>query len=191
MSERKQQRLGYTEIAPDGIAPMRPLEHYLNAMSGIEAVLLELVRLRVSQINGCAFCMGLHAHELLRHNEPEERIAGVAGWQASEAYTQRERAALAWAEVLTAAQGEVAEEQFAAVRAHFDEKQLVDLTLAIGSINAWNRLGIAFLPQWDEAKASRERRAAEPAGAGDVQAAATAEEPSGDEGKVSVEEESS
>ena len=158
MSEGGRQRLPYARISAAGIAPMRALEHYLNAESGLEAVLLELVRLRVSLMNGCAFCIGLHTHELRRHNEPQSRIDGVAGWRESDAYTERERAALAWAETLTRISGEVGEEPFRAVSAHFGDKELVDLSLAIASINAWNRLGVAFLPQWDERRVRGERK---------------------------------
>ena len=149
------QRLRYTELAPEAIAPLRRLEHYLNAECGLEAVLLELVRLRVSLLNGCDFCIGLHTHELRRHNEPPSRIEAVPVWRESDAFTKRERAGLRWAEVITNVQdGHAPDEEFAAVREHLDEKEVVDLTVAIASINAWNRLGIAFRPQWNEARAS-------------------------------------
>lgn len=149
------QRLKYAELSPDGIAAMRGVEHYLNVGSGLEAVLLELVRLRASLLNGCEFCIGLHTHELGKHHEPESRVNAVAGWRESDAFTERERAALAWTDTVTNVQdGHVSEEAFTAVREHFEEKELVDLTLAVASINAWNRMAIAFRPQWGGAKAA-------------------------------------
>ncbi len=149
-----EQRLKYTELSPDGVKAMRGVEHHLNTGTGLDAVLLELVRLRASLLNGCEFCIGMHAHELEKHHEPESRVSAVAGWRESEAFTERERAALAWTEAVTNVQdGHVSDEAFAAVREHFQDKELVDLTLAIASINAWNRMAIAFRPQWDAAKA--------------------------------------
>src|ERR1700729_3452957 len=94
-------RLKYTNLAPEGLAKMRELEHYLNTAAGLEASLRELVRLRVSLLNGCAYCIGLHTSELTKLNETTERIVGVADWRSLEIYTKRERAALAWAEAVT------------------------------------------------------------------------------------------
>ena len=143
MSE--QQRLKYAELSPEGVGAMLGVEHFLNAFSGLESSLLEMVRLRASQINGCAFCIGLHGHELAKHNEPESRILAIERWSESDALTQRERAALRWTEAITNIQsGHASDEEYAAVRAHFGDREVVDLTLAIASINAWNRLAIAF-----------------------------------------------
>lgn len=197
MSETEQQRLDYTRIAPDGIGPMRKLEHYLNAESGLEPALLELVRLRVSLMNGCAFCIGLHTYELRRRNEPEDRIREVASWEATEAYTQRERVALRWAEILTHIQGDVPSVEFQAAREQFSDKELVDLSLAIASINAWNRLGVAFLPRWDESRPTRGRTSgaekdareeSPPQAPPNPQDAVTAERPEDDGGKVAQDE---
>ena len=139
------QRLNYMELAPEAMAAMRSVEHYVNAGSGLESSLLELVRLRASLRNGCEYCVGLHTHELKKHNETDGRIADVSRWRESDAYTQRERAALAWTEAVTDIQdGHASDEAFAAVREHFGEKELVDLTVAIASINAWNRMAISF-----------------------------------------------
>ena len=139
------QRLNYMELSPAAMAAMRSVEHHVNTESGLDAGLLELVRLRASLINGCEFCIGLHTHELKKHNETEGRIAEVAGWRNSDAYTRREQAALAWTEAVTAIQdGHASDEEFAAVREHFDGKEVVELTVAIASINAWNRMAIAF-----------------------------------------------
>ena len=139
------QRLKYTELAPEGITAMRALEHYLNTGTGLEPQMLALVRLRASLMNGCGYCIGLHQHEATKHNETEGRIAGVASWRESDAYTQRERAAFAWTEVVTNIQvGHASDEAYAAAREHFSEADLVNLTIAIGSINLWNRMAIAF-----------------------------------------------
>ena len=139
------QRLNYVELSPDAMAAMRSVEHYLNIGSGLESGLLELVRLRASLMNGCEYCIGLHTHELARRHEPEGRIADVTAWRESDAYTQRERAALSWAEAVTDVQtGHAPDEAYPAVREHFSDKELVDLTVAIASINAWNRVAIAF-----------------------------------------------
>ena len=138
-------RLSYGKLAPEGLAKMRALEHYLNTDAGLEASLLGLVRLRVSMMNGCEYCIGLHGAELKKLNEPVERVDGVAEWQTSEAYTQRERAALAWAEAVTDIQeGHAPDAVYGEVRAHFSEAETVNLTLAITTINAWNRIAIAL-----------------------------------------------
>lgn len=148
-------RLRYPELAREGVARLSALEHHLNAESGLDPVLLELVRLRASQLNGCAYCLALHASELRRHHEPESRIAAVAGWRGSGAFTHREEAALRWAEVITDIQdGHAAEVEFEAVRVRFTDSELVELTLAVASINAWNRMAIAFRPQWREPAAA-------------------------------------
>lgn len=139
------QRLKYAELAPEGLRAMRSLEHYLNTTTALERPLLELVRLRVSLINGCEYCIGLHTHEAQKHNETADRIAQVAAWRSSTAYTQRERAAFAWAEAVTDVHPDhVPDAIFEATREHFTEADLVNLTLAIASINAWNRMAIAF-----------------------------------------------
>lgn len=142
-------RLPYPRLAPQGVAAQSAVEHYLNTATALSAVLLELVRLRCSQLNGCDYCIGLHTHELRKHNEPETRIDAVHHWHESDAFTATERAALRWAEVVTdVQQGHVADAEYAAVCEHFRDRDLVDLTLAIGSINAFNRLAITFRPEW-------------------------------------------
>ena len=146
-------RLRYPELAPEGIATMRTTEHYLNATTALPAVLLELVRLRVSLTNGCTFCTGHHTHELQKHNEPASRIEAVRDWPGCDAFTPKERAALAWADAVTDLQSRHAsDEDYAAVSIYFHEKDLVDLTLAIASINAWNRMSIAFSAEWDPSR---------------------------------------
>jgi len=143
-------RLEYGKLAPEGLARMRALEHYLNTESRLEPVLLDLVRLRASLMNGCEYCIQLHTAELKKLHEPEERITGVsdwrgAGWAPGGAYTQRERAALAWTEAVTDIQdGHAPDAVYAQVREHFSEVETVNLTLAITVINAWNRMEISL-----------------------------------------------
>jgi AhpD family alkylhydroperoxidase len=138
-------RLDYPKLAPEGIAKMRALEHYLNTGTGLAPTLLELVRLRVSLINGCGYCIAKHIGELHKHNETPGRIEAVADWRNSDAYTHRERAALAWAEALTNIQaGHAPDKVYDEVRAHFSDVETVNLTLAITTINAWNRLAISL-----------------------------------------------
>jgi AhpD family alkylhydroperoxidase len=144
------QRLRYAELAPQGIAALRQLEHYLNTGATLSPVLLELLRLRVSTLNGCDFCIHAHTAELLKHNEPQSRIDAVADWQSSTAFTPRERAALAYADSVTnIQQTHVTDEEFAAINEFFTGKDLADLTLAIAGINAWNRLAIPFRSEWN------------------------------------------
>ncbi len=148
------QRLRYPELAPEGIAALSAVEHYLNVGESLPTVLLELVRLRCSQMNGCEYCVAHHSAELRKHHEPESRISAVADGATTATFTQREQAALRWAEVITNIQvGHAADADYAAVREHFDDADLVNLTLAIAGINAWNRLAIAFRPQWHERSA--------------------------------------
>ena len=155
-------RLRYPELAPEGIAHMRALEHYLNAGTALPAVLLELVRLRVSLENGCAFCIGHHTNELWKHNEPQSRIDALGDWKSSDAFTPRERAALAWADSVTEIQTRhAADEEYAAAATFFEGKDLVDLTMAIASINAWNRLSIAFRAEWDPEHQEKQKASAE------------------------------
>ena len=143
-----QPRLRYPEQAPEGVAALRTLEHYLNATGGLEAVLLELVRLRASQLNGCDYCIATHTAELHKHNEPDTRIEAVEHWRPSEVFTERERAALRWTEAITnIQQGHASDEDYTAVKQHFSDAEVVNLTLALASINAWNRMAIAFRPQ--------------------------------------------
>ena len=143
------QRIRYPEIAPGGVAAMSAVERYLNVGESLPAVLLELVRLRCSLLNGCEYCIALHSSELRKHNEPETRIEGAGEWRGTDAFTAKEQAALRWAEVVTNIQdGHASEQEFAAVQAHFSDVELVNLTIAIASINAFNRMAIAFRPQW-------------------------------------------
>jgi AhpD family alkylhydroperoxidase len=138
-------RLKYGELAPEGIAKMRELEHYLNNGAGLELSLLDLVRLKVSLMNGCEYCIHMHTEALRKRNETAARIDGVADWRGSDAYTKRERASLAWAEAVTNIQeGHAPAVVYEEVRAHFGEAETVNLTLVITTINAWNRIAISL-----------------------------------------------
>ena len=138
-------RLKYGQIAPLGLEKLRALEHYVNADSGLEHILLELVKIRASQLNGCESCIRVHTAELRNAGESEERIAGVTEWRNSDAYTKRERAALSWTEVVTNIQdGHAPDAVYEEVRAVFSEAETVNLTLGIATINAWNRMAIAL-----------------------------------------------
>jgi AhpD family alkylhydroperoxidase len=123
---------------------MLGLEHYLH-QSGLEIPLLHLIKLRASQINGCAYCIDMHWKDLRAVGENEQRLYGLDAWRESPYYTGRERAALAWTEAVTLiTDGHVSDEVYEEVRPHFSEKELADLTLAVATINAWNRLAISL-----------------------------------------------
>jgi AhpD family alkylhydroperoxidase len=122
---------------------MEGLERYL-AQCSLEHRLLHLVKLRASQVNGCAYCLDMHWKDLRAAGETEQRLYSLDAWRECPYYTRRERAALAWTEAVTlVASGQVPDPVYAQAREHFDEKTLADLTLAIATINAWNRLSIA------------------------------------------------
>ena len=143
-------RLRYPELAPEGYTALSGFGHYINTATSLSPVLLGLINLRASLLNGCDFCIGMHSAELRKLHEPDTRIDALADWQGSEAFTPRERAALAWTDTLTQLQTgqHASNEEFAAVSEFFQQKDLVDLTFAIANINAWNRMGVAFRPQW-------------------------------------------
>jgi AhpD family alkylhydroperoxidase len=138
-----QERINGAKVAPGGYKAMLGLEQYLH-QSGLEEKLLDLIKLRASQINGCAYCIDMHWKDLRALGETEQRLYGLDAWPESEYYTDRERAALAWTEAVTLiTQGHVPDEVYESVRQQFSEKELADLTLAIATINAWNRLAIS------------------------------------------------
>jgi AhpD family alkylhydroperoxidase len=138
-------RLEFGKLAPEGLARMRALEHYLNTATGLEPVLLDLVRLLVSCLNGCEYCIQMHTAELRKLHEPDARIAEVVEWRSSSAYTHKERAAFAWTEALTNIQeGHAPDLIYDELRAHFTDVETVNLTLAITNINTWNRLAIGL-----------------------------------------------
>jgi AhpD family alkylhydroperoxidase len=138
------QRLNAFEVAQGPIKAMLGLETYL-AKCGLEAPLLHLLKLRVSQINGCAYCIDMHWKDLMAGGETEQRLYMLDAWRESPFYSDRERAALAWAEAVTlVTEGHVPDEVFEDARKQFSEAELANLTLAVVAINGWNRLNIAF-----------------------------------------------
>ena len=138
------QRLDYKNASPKGFAAMLALELHARA-SGLEHGLLELVKTRVSQLNGCAFCLDMHAKDARAAGEGEQRLYLLPAWREAPCYTERERAALAWAEAVTLLKDQqVPDDVYEQARRQFDEKALVDLTLAIVAINGWNRLSVSF-----------------------------------------------
>jgi AhpD family alkylhydroperoxidase len=137
-------RIDYTKASPNALKAMYGLQAAVNA-SGLEPSLQELIKLRVSQINGCAFCIDMHFREATAKGEKPERLYLLDAWRESPVYTDRERAALAWAEAVTlVSQTHVPDDVFQEARAHFDENELVNLTLAVVAINGWNRFSIGF-----------------------------------------------
>ncbi|MCC6147154.1 MAG: carboxymuconolactone decarboxylase family protein [Anaerolineaceae bacterium] len=138
------QRIAYSKIAPEGIESLLKLEAYIKS-TGLEPALRELVKLRASQINGCAYCIDMHTKDARAHGETEQRLYGVTAWRETPFYSERERAALAWTEAVTKiSEDQVPDETYNQVKGHFTEKELVDLTLAVIAINSWNRLAISF-----------------------------------------------
>jgi len=138
-----EQRINYAKIAPGAYHALLGLEHYLDAC-GLEPRLLNLIKLRASQINGCAYCIDMHWKDLRAAGENEQRLYGLDAWRESPYYTDRERAALAWTEAVTEiTKGHVTDEVYEEAHRNFNEKELADLTLAVAAINAWNRLAIS------------------------------------------------
>ncbi len=137
-------RLDYRTASPEALEGYRGLEGYVRGC-GLDTRLLELVRTRASQINGCGYCIDMHTKDARAAGEDEQRLYLLSAWREAPCYSERERAALAWAEALTLiAQAEVPDALYEEARRHFDEKELVDLTLAVIAINGWNRIAIAF-----------------------------------------------
>jgi AhpD family alkylhydroperoxidase len=136
-------RLNYGKAAPGVYEAMDALDQYLQAC-GLERTLIFLVQLRVSQINGCAYCLDMHWKDLRAAGEDEQRLYSLDAWRECPYYSDRERAALAWAEAVTGVdEGHVPDAVYDEARAQFNEKELADLTLSVSTINAWNRLSIA------------------------------------------------
>jgi AhpD family alkylhydroperoxidase len=132
------------ELVPEGYQAMAALQAYVSAC-GLDKSLMELVKLRASQINGCAFCIAMHATDARKHGESEHRIYLLNAWRDAPIYTSRERAALAWTEALTLiSEAHIADDVYAAARAEFSETELVNLSWTICAINSWNRMCAAF-----------------------------------------------
>jgi len=137
-------RIDYYKVAPGGVKALHALEQYVRT-SGLEGPLVELVKLRASVINGCAYCVDIHTKDALAKGETNQRLFAVPVWRETPFFTPRERAALAWTEAVTEiGHGGVSDALYDEARAQFTEKELVDLTFAVIAINAWNRLAVTF-----------------------------------------------
>lgn len=137
-------RIDYEKVAPEAIKSLRTVEQYVRG-SGLERSLLELVKLRASQMNGCAFCVDMHTQDARMQGESEQRLYAVSVWRDAPFFTEKERAALAWTEAVTwVSLDHVPDDVYQTARRHFSEKELVDLTMAVIAINGWNRLSISF-----------------------------------------------
>jgi AhpD family alkylhydroperoxidase len=141
------QRLDANKFAPDAYKALAALQSYIDAC-GLERSLLELVKIRASQINGCAFCLVAHTRDARKLGETDDRMHLLNAWDEVPAFSERERAALAWTEAVTRiTDGHVPDQVYDMARRQFSEKELVDLNYAVIAINAWNRLAIAFRKQ--------------------------------------------
>ena len=137
-------RLDYSTAAPGTVQAMYKLEKFVQD-SGIEHSLLELIKTRVSQINGCAYCIDMHTKDARAAGETEQRLYALNAWRETPFFTDRERAGLAWAEAITLiSESHASDEEYEAARAFFAEDEIVKLTMAVITINGWNRLAIAF-----------------------------------------------
>lgn len=137
-------RIDFYRLSPEGYKAMLGLERYLST-SKVESKLLHLLKLRVSQMNGCAYCLDMHWKDLQAEGESDQRMYSLDAWRETPYYSDRERAALAWAEAVTdIGDGHAPDEVFEEARQYFSEQELADLTLAIATINSWNRISIAF-----------------------------------------------
>ena len=137
------ERFDFMKVSPGAYRAMAGLEHYLRE-SGLEETLLHLIKLRASRINGCAYCLDMHWKDLKAAGEQDQRLYELSAWEEAPFYTDRERAALSWTDAVTRiSETHVPDEVYDKVREHFTEKELADLTLAVATINAWNRLAIS------------------------------------------------
>ncbi|SIO50650.1 carboxymuconolactone decarboxylase family protein [Paraburkholderia phenazinium] len=139
-----QSRLDFYKASPTGTRAMMALEKAVSEC-GLEKPLMELVRLRASQINGCAFCVDMHTTDARKGGETERRLASIVVWREAPFFSARERAALEWTEALTlVAQTHVPDAVWDAVRPHFTDQELADLTMLVVAINGWNRISVGF-----------------------------------------------
>lgn len=140
-----QSRLDTEKVAPGALKAMLALEGYTRKSSKLDPPLLELVRFRASQINGCAYCLDMHSKDARANGESEQRLYALSAWRETPFFTDRERAALAWTEAITLiSETHAPDSVYAEARQFFSEEELVNLTLAIATVNSWNRLAIAF-----------------------------------------------
>jgi AhpD family alkylhydroperoxidase len=139
-----EKRINPYKVAPGIYTAMAALQHYVNNC-GLEASLFDLVKLRASQINGCAYCIDMHTKDARAAGETEQRLYLLDAWREAPFYSERERAALEWTEALAKiTEGHVPDGVYIRVKAHFSDEELANLSLAIATINSWNRIGIAF-----------------------------------------------
>lgn len=154
-----EQRLKYAEVAPGAVKAQGMVEAYVRH-SGLEKSLLELVKMRASQINGCAYCLDMHSKDARAAGETEQRLYLLNAWEESPFYSDRERAALAWTEAVTlVSQTHVPDDVYELAISQFNDEELVNLTMAIVAINGWNRLAISFRAEpgtYQPANASKE-----------------------------------
>ena len=137
-------RIDFTKASPEVTKGLYGLERYLRTC-GLEESLLHLVKMRASQINGCAYCLDMHSKDARAAGETEQRLYALNAWREAPFYTDRERAALEWTEAVTAiGEAGVPDELYSATSKHFTETELVNLTMAVVAINGWNRLAISF-----------------------------------------------
>lgn len=137
-------RLNYDQVAPEALKGMLALEKYV-ANSGLEKSLYELVKTRASQINGCAYCIDMHTKDARVAGETEQRLYALSAWRETPFFTERERAALEWTEAMTLiSENDISDALYDSVAEHFSEKEHVALSMAIVTINGWNRLAIGF-----------------------------------------------
>lgn len=140
-------RIHYGQHSPESVKSLAALDKTILE-SGLGRGIIDMTKIRVSQLNGCIFCVDMHIKEARLHGESELRLHHIAVWRESNLLGPREKAALEWAELLTRIGNDgVSDEEYAKVAAHFSEKEISDLTFAIGSINFWNRIGVAFRPE--------------------------------------------
>jgi AhpD family alkylhydroperoxidase len=145
MNRQMNPRLDAAKTVPGAYRAMLDLEMYIRKSSNLEPSLLELVKMRASQINGCAFCLDMHSKDARAAGESEQRLYTLDAWRETPFFSDRERAALAWTEAVTLVhQGHVPDEVYAQAREHFAAEELVNLTMAVVAINGWNRWAIAF-----------------------------------------------
>ncbi|KJZ13942.1 carboxymuconolactone decarboxylase [Marinomonas sp. S3726] len=146
------QRLNHFQASPGAMNTLIEAEKYISSCykikNTLDSTLSELVKIRVSQINGCAYCLDMHCKDARALGETEQRLHSLIAWRETNFFSEKERAALAWAEANTLIhQNEIDDQLYKSTREHFSEEQLVDLTLVITTINSWNRIAISFKPE--------------------------------------------
>ena len=137
-------RIDYTQVSPAAFHAMLAFENFVRGC-GLDPTLLELIKIRASQINGCAYCLDMHTKDARAQGETEQRIYALSAWRETPFFTEQERAVLAWTEAVTlVASSQVPDETYESLRCHFSELEIVNLTAAVVAINGWNRFAISF-----------------------------------------------